>query len=96
VAQLIVKKYLVTLPIETNELHATTQGSQGFGSTGIALVDFMPLATEATIKGHDPSEYHEFLDIFDPSGPTKQLPPSHPGYDFKIRLDLDKPLPPPA
>jgi hypothetical protein len=56
----------------------------------------MPSTTEATLKAMIPNEYHKFLDVFNPSGPTKQLPPSHPGYDFEIRLDPAKPLPPPA
>jgi hypothetical protein len=43
-----------------------------------------------------PSEYHEFLDIFDPEGPTHQLPPFHLGYDFEIPLNPSKPIPPPA
>ena len=53
----------------------------------------MPTATEATLKGMIPEEYHDFLDVFNPEGPTKQMPPSRPGYDFEILLDPSKPIP---
>jgi dUTP pyrophosphatase len=74
-AQLIMEQYLVTMPTEVNALIDTTQGSQGFGSTGIASVDLMPSATEATLKSMITNKYQKFLDVFDPSGPTRQLPP---------------------
>jgi hypothetical protein len=53
-------------------------------------VDLMPTTTEATLKSMIPPKYHDFLDIFDPEGPTCQLPLLCPRYDFKIPLDLTK------
>jgi transposase InsO family protein len=62
----------------------------------VYAVDLMPTATEEELKKLIPPEYHDFLDVFDPAGPTRQLPPSRPGYDFEIPLDPTKPLPKPA
>ena len=59
-------------------------------------IDLMPTATEEELKKIIPPEYHDFLDVFDPEGPTRALPPSRPGYDFEIPLDPNKPLPKPA
>jgi hypothetical protein len=55
-------------------------------------IDLMPTATEETLKGLIPEEYHDYLDVFDPKGPTRKLPPLCPGYDFEIKLDPTKPL----
>jgi hypothetical protein len=56
----------------------------------------MPTATEEILKKLILVEYHNYLDVFDPKGLTRKLPPLHPGYDFEIKLDPTKPLPKPA
>jgi hypothetical protein len=53
----------------------------------------MPTATEETLKKLIPEEYHDYLDVFDPEGPTRKLPPLRPGYDFEIKLDPTKAAP---
>ena len=62
----------------------------------VFAIDFMPTATEETLKSMIPEEYHDFLDVFDPETPLSRLPPLRPQYDFSIELDPTKPLPKPA
>jgi hypothetical protein len=59
-------------------------------------LDFMPPATQDKLKSMVPIRYHDYLDVFDPEAPMKQLPISHPAYDFAIKLDPTKPLTKPA
>ena len=59
-------------------------------------IDLMLMATSEELKKMVPEEYHDFLDVFDPEGPMRELPPLRPGYDFEIPLDPNKPLPKPA
>jgi hypothetical protein len=61
-----------------------------------SAIDLMPTATKEELKKIIPLEYHNFLDVFDPEGPLRQLPPLQPGYDLEIPLDPTKPLPKPA
>jgi hypothetical protein len=56
----------------------------------------MPTATKETLRKLILVEYHDYLDVFDPEGPMRKLPPLCPGYDFEIKLDPTKPLPKPA
>jgi len=79
---------------------------KGFGSTGISgmetelveiyAIDVMPKAMEEKLKELMLKEYHNYLNLADPEGPFRELPPLHPGYDFEIQLDISKPLPHPA
>ena len=62
----------------------------------IFAIDLMPSATEEALQKMIPPEYHDYLDVFDPEGPMRKLPPLRPGYDFEIPLDPNKPLPKPA
>ena len=62
----------------------------------VYAIDFMPTATDETLKSMIPEEYHDFLNVFNPETPLSRLPPSRPQYDFTIELDPTKPLPKPA
>jgi hypothetical protein len=42
-----------------------------------------------------PSEYHDYLDVFNPEAPMEKLPVSCPAYNFTIELDPMKSLPKP-
>jgi hypothetical protein len=59
----------------------------------VFAIDLMPTAMEETLKELIPGNYHGILEIFDPEGPLKRLPPLRPGYDFEIPLDTTKLLP---
>jgi hypothetical protein len=98
-----VEKYQVMQPQQVDNLENTIRGEQGFGSTGmtnelvaIYAIDFMPTATQEKLCSMVPSEYHDYLDVFNPEGPMKQLPMSCTAYNFAIELDPTKPLPKPA
>ena len=62
----------------------------------IFTIDLMPTTTDEALHKMIPPEYHDYLDVFDPKGPTQQLPPLRPSYNFKIWLDPNKLLPKPA
>jgi dUTP pyrophosphatase len=103
VAQLVLEHYFMGTLREVNQIADTAQGSQGFGSTSLQAltpeevelfaIDLMPLATEETLCKIIPPEYHDYLDVFDPEGPMRKLPPLCPGFNFEIKLDPTKPLP---
>jgi hypothetical protein len=90
-------------PQQVDNLESTTHSEQGFGSTSmtselaaIYVIDFMPTATQEKLCSMVLIKYHDYLNVFDPEAPMKQLPVSHPAYDFAIELDPMKPLPKPA
>jgi dUTP pyrophosphatase len=106
IAQLVPKRYFTGSLKEVDQITETAQGSQGFGSTRVQVltpeevelfaIDLMLSATEETLRKIIPPEYHDYLDVFDPEGPMRKLPPLRPGFDFEIKLDPTKPLPKPA
>jgi hypothetical protein len=57
----------------------------------IYAINFMPTVTQDKLCSMVPSDYHDYLDVFDPEAPMKQLPVSCPAYDFAIKLDPTKP-----
>ena len=85
IAQLIPEKYDNRPLKEVNQMDHTEREAKGFGSTDlfemepdlveIYTIDLMPTATEEQLKQLVPSEYHDYLDIFDPEGLLRQLPP---------------------
>jgi len=83
-------------PVEPIDLESVGLYSMEPDFVEIFAVDLMPSATEGELRGMIPEQYHDFLDVFDPTGPMRQLPPLRPGYDFEIPLDPNKPLPKPA
>jgi dUTP pyrophosphatase len=98
IAQLIPEQYFTGSLKEVNQVMDTARGSQGFGSTRVCAltpvevelfaIDLMPSATEETLCKIIPPEYHNYLDVFNPEGPMRKLPPLRPGFDFEIKLDL--------
>jgi dUTP pyrophosphatase len=85
IAQLIPERYFTGSLREVDQVMDTARGSQGFGSTGLQTlnpeevelfaIDLMPSATEETLRKIIPPEYHDYLDVFDPEGPMRKLPP---------------------
>jgi len=49
-----------------------------------------------TLRSQIPSEYHDYLDVFDEDLAMSKCPPCRPGYDFEIHLTENAKLPPPA
>jgi hypothetical protein len=85
IAQLIPEWYFEGTLKEVNQIHNTERNTSGFGSTNIAglshseielfAIDLMAMATKETLRKLIPSEYHDYLDVFDPEGSMKKLPP---------------------
>ncbi len=87
-------------------LLSTERGTEGFGSTGVNVmepdlveifaIDLMPTATEDEIRSMIPEDYHDMLSegllpFLDPEGPLRGMPPKR-IHDFEIKLDETKPL----
>ena len=106
IAQLIPEKYNSEPLKEVNQIPITERDAQGFGSTGINMlepdlveiytINLMPTATDEALQSLMPSCYHHKLHLIDPEGPLKQQPRDRPADDFELQLDPTKPLPKPS
>jgi hypothetical protein len=106
IAQLVPECYFNGELREVDQIQETQRDNTGFGHTRVATltteeielfaINLMPSTTEETLKKLIPSEYHDYLDVFNPEGPMWKLPPLCPEFNFEINLDPTKPLPKPA
>jgi hypothetical protein len=93
-------------PTAVSQIQEMDHVTQGLRVTGVPAlepdlmeiyaIDLMPTTTEGKLKEMIPTEYYDFLDLANPEGPLKGLPPLRPGYNFEIQLDPNKPLPRPV
>jgi len=112
ITQLILENASIEDVVVTDMLDETTQGNKGFGSTGMTkeLAEIYEISLghtananlqSQTKRHHElqsliPSEYHDYLNVFNMDLAMSKCPPHRPSYDFELNLVDNAKLPPPA
>jgi dUTP pyrophosphatase len=111
IAQLILENCSMVPLVEVDPLPDTERDQDGFGSTGLAeMVDIFAIelghANVKKIRPQEqryadlrkviPTEYHDYLDVFDEELGMSRCPEHQPGYDFEIHLKEGAKPPPPS